>query len=55
MFGMMERAAQNMQIEDFSVTQTTLDQVFMPFVHHQTGETTAKEKKKQRKRQRRNI
>ena len=34
-FGSVERAKQQMDIEDYSVTQTTLEQVFLNFVRHQ--------------------
>ena len=34
-FGSIERAKQLMDIEDYSVTQTTLEQVFLNFARHQ--------------------
>ena len=34
-FGSIERAKEQMNIEDYSVTQTTLEQVFLNFARHQ--------------------
>jgi ATP-binding cassette subfamily A (ABC1) protein 3 len=34
-FGSIEKAKQQMDIEDYSVTQTTLEQVFLNFARHQ--------------------
>nr|CAH59462.2 ATP-binding cassette transporter sub-family A [Pecten maximus] len=45
-FGAMERAKTQFNIEDYSVHQTTLEQVFLTFTRHQTP---PKEKKKQKK------
>lgn len=45
-FGAMERAKAQFNIEDYSVHQTTLEQVFLTFTRHQTS---PKEKKKRKK------
>nr|XP_021189988.2 phospholipid-transporting ATPase ABCA3 [Helicoverpa armigera]XP_049699930.1 phospholipid-transporting ATPase ABCA3 [Helicoverpa armigera]XP_049699931.1 phospholipid-transporting ATPase ABCA3 [Helicoverpa armigera]WRX06183.1 ABCA2 [Helicoverpa armigera] len=40
MFGIMERAKQILQIEDYSISQTTLEQIFLQFTKYQREEGT---------------
>ncbi|OWF51665.1 ATP-binding cassette sub-family A member 3-like [Mizuhopecten yessoensis] len=44
-FGAMERAKAQFNIEDYSVHQTTLEQVFLTFTRHQTAPKEKKKKK----------
>ena len=45
-FGEMERAKSKYDIEDYSVHQTTLEQVFLSFTRHQEAPSVPEEKKK---------
>lgn len=38
MFGLMEQAKSNLQIEDYSISQTSLEQVFLSFTKYQREE-----------------
>ncbi|KAJ8730119.1 hypothetical protein PYW07_017157 [Mythimna separata] len=38
MFGIMERAKQELEIEDYSISQTTLEQIFLQFTKYQRQE-----------------
>lgn len=35
MFGIMEQAKQDFQVEDYSISQTTLEQIFLQFTKYQ--------------------
>lgn len=37
MFGIMETAKQTLRIENYSLTQTTLEQIFLDFAQHQNS------------------
>lgn len=47
MFGIMERAKQELDIEDYTIAQTTLEQIFLQFTKYQGHEQEAKIKENQ--------
>lgn len=40
MFGVMERAKQELEVEDYSISQTTLEQIFLQFTKYQRENNT---------------
>lgn len=54
-FGLMEKATRNIQIEDYIVSQTTLEQTLLSFTKDQSGETRVKKQKKRRRRRLPNV
>lgn len=54
-FGVMEKATRNIQIEDYIVSQTTLEQIFLSFTKNKGGGTINKKLKKRRRRRLPNV